>query len=368
MALTRIKTNNILDRQVFSNDLADSAVTFSKIQITGTASAGDVLKVDGFGNLLFEPATGTSTNLDALTDVDIVAPQNFDSLVYNSTSGNWEASSKASSSVSLASLSDTTFVFPLQQGQYLGWDGATWVHRYISADQITGLDDREFTNNIGQLADVDTTTVLPVGGDALVWDGIDNWVPLAIAGVGASSNTFVVADITARDALSPADGDSAFVRAGVSGEYEQYLWDAGAGPAAWILLATQDSARTDANTIEALVNWNDSTPQLLGNVSTGSRVTSISLEVITIFDGTDPAPKLSVGDGGDNGRIIGTDPLLDYLLEPDFDLKVAGTYTLSVDYVYDGTETVGTTDTDINAYFDFTGSTQGQVRIIVTHV
>lgn len=363
MALTRIKTNNILDRQVFSNDLAEGAVTFTKLQITGTASAGDVLKVDGFGNLLFEPATGTSTNLDALTDVEIVSPQNFDSLVYNSSTGNWEASSKTSSSVSLASLSDTTFVFPLQQGQYLGWDGNTWIHQYITADQIIGLGDQEFDSNIDQLADVDTTTVAPVGGDALVWNGTDNWVPLAIAGVGASSNTFVVADIIARDALSPAEGDSVFVRTGSSGEYEQYVYDS-----AWILLATQDSARTDANTIEALVNFDDINPQLLGNVSNGSRVATVSIEVITIFDGTDPAPKLSIGDGGDNGRIIGTDPLLDYLLEPDFDLKVAGTYTLNVDYVYDGTETAGTTDTDINAYFDFTGSTQGQVRVIVTHV
>ena len=368
MALTRIKTNNILDRQVFSNDLADSAVTFEKIQITGTANAGDVLKVNGSGQLLFEPATGTSTNLNALTDVDIVTPQNFDSLVFNSTSGNWEASSKTSSSVSLASLSDTTFVHPVLQNQAVIFDGNTWRHQFISADMITGLGDQEFTSVIDQLADVDTTTVAPISGDALVWNGIDNWVPLAIAGVGASSNTFVVADITARDALSPANGDSAYVRAGVSGEYEQYLWDAGAGPAAWILLATQDSARTDANTIEALVDWNDSTPQLLGNVSDGSRITTISIEVITIFDGTDPAPKLSIGDGGDNGRIIGSDPLLDYLLEPDFDLKVAGTYTLNIDYVYDGTETPGTTDTDINAYFDFTGSTQGQVRVVVTHV
>jgi hypothetical protein len=368
MALTRIKTNNILDRQVFSNDLADSVVTFEKIQITGTANAGDVLKVNGSGELLFEPATGTSTNLNSLTDVNIVAPQNFDSLVYNDITGNWEASSKTSSSVSLASLSDTTFVFPLQQHQYLHWDGNTWDHIFIQASHIQGLQDLQFDSVIDQMADVDTTTVTPIGGDALVWNGTDNWVPLAIAGVGASSNTFVVADIAARDALTPANGDSAYVRAGTSGEYEQYLWDAGAGPAAWILLATQDSARTDANTIEALVDWNDSTPQLLGNVSNGSRITTISLEVITIFDGTDPAPKLSIGDGGDNGRIIGTDPLLDYLLEPDFDLKVAGTYTLNVDYVYDGTETPGTTDTDINAYFDFTGSTQGQVRVVVTHV
>ena len=77
---------------------------------------------------------------------------------------------------------------------------------------------------------------------------------------------------------------------------------------------------------------------------------------------------MSIGDDGDNGRIIGADPLRDYLLEPDFDLKVSGTYTLNVDYVYDGTETPGTDDTDINAYFDFAGATQGQARVLVTYV
>lgn len=208
-------------------------------------------------------------------------------------------------------------------------------------------------------------------GDVLTTDGSGNlfFAPPAVSGAG-SSVTFVVADIAARDALNPAQvgGDSAFVRIGTSGEYEHYIWDAGAGPAAWILLVTQDSARTDANTIETFVNFDDINPQLLGNISDNSRVTTITIQVITIFDGADPAPKLSVGDDADNGRIIGGDPLRDYLLEPDFDLKVAGTYTLNVDYVYDGTEIPGTLDTDINAYFDFTGATQGQARIIVTHV
>lgn len=208
MSLTRIKTNNI-DRQVFSNDLAEGAVTFSKIAITGTANAGDVLKVDAFGNLLFEPATGVSTNLNALTDVDIVTPQNYDSLVYNSTTGNWEASSKTSSSVSLASLSDTTFVHPVQQSQYLGFDGSTWRHQFIYASQIKGLDDVAVSGLLNDLddvnvagatanqrltfdgavwfaqdaaeltsidafLDVDTTTVLPVANDALVWNGGTN--------------------------------------------------------------------------------------------------------------------------------------------------------------------------------------------------
>ena len=347
MALTRIKTNNILDRQVFSNDLADSVVTFEKIQITGTASAGDVLKVNGSGELIFEPATGTATNLNALTDVNIVAPQNFDSLVYNDITGNWEASSKTSSSVSLASLSDTTFVFPLQQGQYLGWDGNTWRHQFIYANQIIGLGDQEFTSVIDQMADVDTTTTTPISGDALVWNGVDNWEPFAIAGLGASSNTFVVADLTAMGLLSASEGDQAFVRSGsTTGEWEMYLWDA-----AWILISNQDSASTDAKTIEALVVPATVSPVLLGNVSPDSRVTIVTIEVTVAFDG---APTLSVGDAGDNARLI-DDSL--------HDLSEIGTYSTTTDYVYSGGA-----DTDVNGYFSASGATVGSARILVTYV
>jgi len=282
MALTRIKTQSILDREVREQDLADSAITFEKFRLVDSGNAGDVLTVDSFGNLLFTPADGTPRTLNQLDDVNVGGALPNQVLQYNATGTAWE--------------------------------------------------------------------------------------PITIPGLSASSNTYIAVNIAGRDALVVNEADSCFVRSGISGEWEMYFYDSGFPGGPWILTATADSARTDANTIETLVDWNDSTPQLLGNVSNGSRITTISLEIITIFDGTDPAPKLSIGDDGDNGRIIGTDPLLDYLLEPDFDLKVAGTYTLNVDYVYDGTETAGTTDTDINAYFDFTGSTQGQVRVVVTHV
>lgn len=277
MALTRIKSQSILDREVREQDLADSAITFDKLRLTDIGNPGDVLTVDAFGNLLFAPADGTPRTLNQLNDVSVGGATNNQVLSYNAVTGLWSA--------------------------------------------------------------------------------------VTIPGLAASSNTYVVNDIAARDALFPAEGDSCYVRSGASGEYEMYVYDA-----AWILLATADSARTDANTIEALINFNDTNPQLLGNVSNGSRITNVTVEVITAFDGTDPAPKLSVGDAADNGRILGGDPLRDYLNEPDFDLKEIGTYTLNVDYVYDGTEVVGTEDTDINAYFDFTGATQGQVRVIVTHV
>ena len=386
MALTRIKTNNILDKQVFENDLADGAVTFSKLNFISGGASGDVLTVDAFGNLLFAPAAGAPTAINSLTDVDTTGALNGDSLVYNSGTNQWEPGSNVPSSLGLNSLTDVTFIFPLAQNEFLRYNGMEWTNAKVSAayvqglapvgitgllnslndvnvagataDQRLGFDGTEWRavnaaelSTIDAFLDVDTSTTAPVGGDALVWNGGTNqWEPLAV-GLGASSNTFVVADITARDLLSAAEGDQAFVRTGTSGEYELYMWDA-----AWILIGTADSARTDANTSEAIVLFNTGSPVLVGNISDGSRVTNVTIEVTTVFDG---APTLSVGDDGDNARLI--DDAL-------FDLSELGTYVCNTDYVYDGSEVAGTIDTDIKAYFDFTGSTTGEARIIVTHV
>lgn len=382
MALTRIKTNNILDKQVFENDLADGAVTFDKIQITTGGATGEVLKVGPGGTLIWEVATGTSQALDTLIDVDTTGKLNGDSLVYNSGTSQWEPGSNVPSSLGLNALIDVTFTFPLVQNEFLRYDGAGWVNDPVSIIYVEGVQpvavtglldnlvdvvvpsptinqhlvfdgsvwrasDAANVGSIDQLDDVDTTTVTPISGDALVWDGVADWVPFAIAGLGASSNTFVVADITARDLLTPQEGDSAFVRIGSSGEYEQYVYDS-----AWILLATQDSARTDANTAEAIVSWNTGSPVLIGNVSQNSRVTTVTVEVSIAFN--DATAVLTVGDAGDNSRLLTNDMI---------DLTEVGTYVCNVDYIY-----ASAVDTDILTYFNFGTSTQGTARVIVTHV
>lgn len=199
---------------------------------------------------------------------------------------------------------------------------------------------------LGSLADVEVTGV--TNDQVLAYDaGNSEWRPITIAGVGATSNTYVVANIPARDVLTPAEGDSCYVRSGASGEYELYLYDAG-----WVLLSTADSARTDANTAEAIVSFNTGSPVLIGNVSQDSRVTTVTVDVTTAFD--DVTSTLTVGDAGDNAR------LMDDIF---VDLTEVGTYVVNVDYIY-----TSATDTDVFAYFDFGVSTQGSARVIVTHV
>lgn len=199
---------------------------------------------------------------------------------------------------------------------------------------------------IGDLVDVDTTTMPPVNGDRLTFDaGLNLWVPVADA-VTAANRTYVVNDIAARDALTPNEGDQAFVRTAADGEYAIYLWDG-----AWFKISTKDSARSDARTIEGLVVPATVSPVLLGNVSQGSRATLITVEVTTAFNG---APSLTVGDGGDNERLMSND---------FHDLADVGTYNVATDYVYSDV-----LDTDLFVYFDAGGATVGSARVLVTYV
>lgn len=278
MALTRIKSQSILDREVREQDLADGAVSFNKLLLSDIGNPGDVLTVDAFGNLLFAPATGTPRLLNSMSDVSVGGALNNQVLAYNSAASLWQA--------------------------------------------------------------------------------------ITIPGLAASNNTYLVNDITARNALTPNEADSCFVRSGFSAEWELYLYDSGFAGGPWVLIATADSASTDANTMEypSLSYTGTASPITLGNISNGSRVTVVSVEIITPF--TPPIPAAAIAFD------IGDDAVNDRLMDANLiDFETAGTYVSSCDYVYDGTE-VGdaTSDTDIKAYFDFTGTVAGELRITVTHV
>ncbi len=348
VGLTRIKTNNILDREVREQDLADGAVTFDKIDITSGGSVGEVLKVGPGDTLIWELASGTTNALDTLVDVDTTGKLDGDSLVYDSGTDSWKPGSNVSSSLGLNSLIDVT-ISPLTQNEFLRFDGAEWINDVITVVYIDGIQPVAITGLLDNLVDVNVAGA--TANQHLIFDGAQ-WRASAVSGLSASSNTFMVADITARDALVPADGDQSFVRSGATiGEWETYIWDVLAGPAAWILTSNLDSASTDAKTIEAIVVPSTISPVLLGNVSPNSRVTVITIIVTIAFDG---APTLTVGDSGDNARLI-DDSL--------HDLSDVGTYSTTTNFVYGGSA-----DTDINGYFSAGGATVGSARILVTYV
>ena len=169
-----------------------------------------------------------------------------------------------------------------------------------------------------------------------------------VAGGGGGSTT-VVADITARNALSATTGDLAYVIDKGNGEYAFYVYNG----STWKTLATEDSANTDANTLSAtLTQAGGSSSNALGTVSDGSRITLVTVEVTQAFNTADAT--ITVGDSGDADRLMEDDMI---------DLQSVGTYTAQPGYQYSGGG-----DTDIVAYFSIGTSTQGSIKVAVTYV
>ena len=167
--------------------------------------------------------------------------------------------------------------------------------------------------------------------------------------VAGGGGTTVVSDITARDALSATVGDTVFVIDTGNGEYGFFVYSGGS----WQLLADEDSANTDANTLSATVTQaGGSGTTAVGTVSDGSRVTLVSIEVTQAFD--DANATLTVGDSGDADRLVTNN---------DIDLTSTGTYAIQPAYQY----TTGS-DATINAYLNIGSSSQGSAKVLVSYM
>ena len=167
--------------------------------------------------------------------------------------------------------------------------------------------------------------------------------------VAGGGGTTVVADITARNALSPTIGDMVFVIDTGNGEYGFFVYSGGA----WRLLADEDSANTDANTLSATVTQGGgSGTTAVGTVSDGSRITLVSIEVTQAFD--DANATLTIGDSGDADRLVS---------DAELDLTSTGTYAIQPAYQY----TTGS-DATINAYLNIGSSTQGSAKVLVSYM
>ena len=111
----------------------------------------------------------TAENIGDLADVDLTGLASGDVLIYNSTSGNWEAGSTPATSVALDDLTDVT-ITSASAGEVLRYDGSEWVDAQLAYSDLSGTPTNvsTFTNdagyltditaeNIGDLADVDLT-------------------------------------------------------------------------------------------------------------------------------------------------------------------------------------------------------------------
>ena len=182
-------------------------------------------------------------------------------------------------------------------------------------------------------------------------------------GLRAATST-VLTSLNQLTAMSPLIGDSAYVinsddgGGNNVGEWSVWLYDG----AKWIRTATQDSVDTDAKSIEYTLLYDSTEIINIGKISTGRRVTLITVEVHDPFD-------------GDTSLVIGYTTLtpgtpqtvIDGLMKSDLiDLTVAGTYTTTTDVLF-GTDTPGG-DVNITATYVSNNTTMGSSQIIVSYM
>lgn len=185
----------------------------------------------------------------------------------------------------------------------------------------------------------------------------DNGLPavgMSVAGGVRQATTTVVPVFSARDLLSPAIGDQAYVVnsddgfGNSVGEWSLWLWGGGS----WVKVSDEDSASTDAKSIENTLLYTDSGVTTVVTLSDGRRVISVAVEVLTVFD--DIAATLSVGDAADDSRLMPAELV---------DLAATDTYNAISNFVYSSGN-----DENILVTIIPGASTQGEVKVVITYV
>lgn len=163
-------------------------------------------------------------------------------------------------------------------------------------------------------------------------------------GIRKATN-YVVTDLTSRNALDTIIGDQAYVIDKGDGQWGLFLYTG----SSWTVISTAEAAKVDSDTYVANVTYTSTTVSL-GRVNGGSKVTSVTFEVIAPFDGN---PTISVGDDGQQNRLAG---------DNDVDLKTVGSYIANPVQVYDGPG-----DTFLNVYLSSGNATSGLVKVTLTY-
>jgi len=194
-----------------------------------------------------------------------------------------------------------------------------------------------------------------------IFSGHTGSVPLAMnieQGVRTGGTT-VVSTISARDALSPAAGDQAYVTNKGDGEWGLYLYTGGA----WVEISNADSATTDAKTLTTtftmpVSGFGVSTTQSMGNISPGRRIISVGIQVNTVFSGYSGSvlPNIELG------TLADADVFVD---DVSNDLTDDSSFISYPEYVYPATETQ---DLVIRARCNHYQSTAGNVTVKLTYV
>ena len=174
-------------------------------------------------------------------------------------------------------------------------------------------------------------------------------------GIRSGGGITVVANMAARNAMSPLTGDQAHVLDTGEGEWALYLYSG----SSWTLIANEDSAATDANSLShtfttPVGGFGNTSTIVLGRISSNSRVLSVLVEVTNVMTGYTTIPSLEVGVASDPDRFMGAD---------ENDLESSGSYVTNPDYHY-----AGATELEIKCALSHYGSTAGDIKVTVTYV
>ncbi len=175
-----------------------------------------------------------------------------------------------------------------------------------------------------------------------------------VTSTGTNMVYHTFANLTALFAATTIEaGDFVKVDDGGDGEYRLYIANQ-ADPASashLTLIGTADSAVTDAGTLTTTITHTSGASVVIGNISSGKKVQTVTVDVTTAFDGS--APTLTVGDAGDTDRLMTNDYI---------DLTDVATYEVTPNYTYSNAA-----DTSVLVYFDADSSSTGTAVVTLTY-
>lgn len=169
-------------------------------------------------------------------------------------------------------------------------------------------------------------------------------------GLGAASSD-VVADLSARNALSPGLGDQAYVLDAGNGKWALYLWNG----SNWEEISNQDLAEVNAKTLivdVAMPQGEDPYSVLAGTLPVGGKIISASFHVDTEFGGgTQPAQARIDIDGV---TVVNNDLS---------DLSRSDVYVATPSYT-----NTSSSESNVSVVVNHYGATSGEMQVMITYV
>lgn len=236
------------------------------------------------------------------------------------------------------------------QADFFRYKAAGPVIQYPTS---TGLPGQKFyldSTNSGAITSTVPTgrrypTIIKIDNVKAIWIGYGQQEGL--------SASYVVPTQADLDALADAvEGDFAYVESTgtIIGEGEWGLYFKKG--LEWKLIATEDSATTDAKTIKVNVDFDGPTTISAHRLSADSRVVNVAVIVTQVWN--NPAATLTLGDDSVNDRFMPAN--LNDLTELD-------EYQTLPSYKYPGTA-----EPTVKVFLNSAGATQGSAQVIFTYV